>query len=235
MKHRHFFYYCRCTKGISLLDLAIALIIIGVLSASIFAGKSMIQQASLQQTLTQIQSFCTAFDMFESTYQSFPGDYSYAQQMLHENASNGKGKGMLEGKGLTSQTSSLNAWQHLAYARLISFMPRDEEQPVFGGAAPSSSIGGGFTIESNPHGDMSGTWLILGQAHDGRGTGGLLTPKQVLFFVQKMTGNNILSPHSTVQARDGSDAKTNDCIKSDGQLNTSSKKSACTLYILLRN
>ena len=61
-------------KGFTLVELAIVLVIIGLLIGGILAAQSMIQTARLQAQIRQINEFDIAVSNFVTKYNSIPGD-----------------------------------------------------------------------------------------------------------------------------------------------------------------
>ncbi len=108
-------------KGFTLLELSIVLTIIGLVIGGISVGKDMIRNAELQSVITEIESYRTAVETFQSKYQSLPGDMPDAQNFWSNcidnggNTCNGDGDGIIENTG----SERVRFWQHLSLGELI--------------------------------------------------------------------------------------------------------------------
>ena len=178
--------------GFSLIELAIALVIIGlVIGGVLFKGGDLIESARLKNLLSQVNEIRLAVATFQDRYQSLPGDYDEASLQIKDGLTNGKNNGVIDGKGLAPDSEAFHFWSHLAAAHLISDPGQAAEQgvPGFGHGAPASKIGGGFTIQYEPE-SMPGHWIILGATNGQSSDGALLTPLQAMHLDQKADDGN---------------------------------------------
>lgn len=60
--------------GFTLIEIAIVLVIVGLLAGSILAGKNLIEAATIRQQMTQIEKINTAVLTFRGKYGGLPGD-----------------------------------------------------------------------------------------------------------------------------------------------------------------
>jgi prepilin-type N-terminal cleavage/methylation domain-containing protein len=120
-------------KGFTLVELAIALTVIGLLLAGVLKGEELIQTARVNQTIKQMQSYRSAVAQFFDTYTALPGDFSSATTRIANcNDSfcvNGDGnKALPPNAGQSDQsvtsfaagTENSSFWYQLAYAGLIN-------------------------------------------------------------------------------------------------------------------
>jgi prepilin-type N-terminal cleavage/methylation domain-containing protein len=65
-------------KGFTLVELAIVLVIIGLLVGGVLQGQELIKQAQIRNTVQQLISFDAAVNTFKAKYRQLPGDISRA-------------------------------------------------------------------------------------------------------------------------------------------------------------
>jgi prepilin-type N-terminal cleavage/methylation domain-containing protein len=110
------------SKGFTLIELSIVIIIIGLLIAGVTSGIALIKQASLNKIITDARNYTTAIDTFKLKYGGYyPGDFpnasSYWPNCDPTPANcNGNGDGFVE-FGLNGE--SFRAWQMLALSGII--------------------------------------------------------------------------------------------------------------------
>jgi len=218
--------------GFSLVELAVVLVIVGLLIGGILKGRDLIESARLKKIITQLNEYRVATSTFLDKYDALPGDFSKAKEMIDPQMLNGDGNGIISGHGLEDGSEALAFWAHLAASGLIGYpgKPDDANVGQFGKGAPTSPIGGGFTVENNPADDLKGMWFILGAQAGNTGQGALLTPAQAMSIDKKMDTGNPLS--GKLRAKDGTDLAGGSCVVND-DYNTSQDEPACVLYFQL--
>jgi len=219
--------------GFSLVELAIVLVIMGIMIAGVLKGQDLIESARLKRVIGQIQEYRMATATFMDRYNALPGDFSKASIFIDPRLTDGEGAGVLSGEGLNPQSPAFHYWSHLAMAGLISPPGKLEEldTPQFGLGAPPTSMGGGITVEENPEVSLHGLWFVVGNPHEHSGKGALFTPQQTLRILSKVDTAEPLT--GSVQARDGVDVGTHHCINSHQGLDLSHENVTCVLYFKL--
>ena len=216
--------------GFSLVEVAIGLLVVGLLAGTVLKGYQLISQARLKNVVSQISSYRLALSTFREKKEAYPGDWSRATNVFGAQTRNGNGNGNVDGLGLNAMGEAVLFWQHLALENLISDPGKPSHRNAhFGAGVPSSPLGGGFTVETNPKG-LSGLWLILGTAHGSSGKGPLLTPEQAAYIDKKLDNGKPLSGH--VQSREGEGIASGRCIRR-GEYNLREKNPVCTLFVHL--
>jgi prepilin-type N-terminal cleavage/methylation domain-containing protein len=66
--------HMRAQAGFTLVELAIVMIIIGLLIAGVLKGQALIQNAQVTSTVAQVKSIEAAISTFSDTYAAIPGD-----------------------------------------------------------------------------------------------------------------------------------------------------------------
>lgn len=211
--------YIKNNEGFSLVEVAIALVLIGLIIGGVLKGHELIVSAKINATVQDLEGYRVAIHLFQERYGALPGDFSSASHYIRRDLRNGNGNGVLEGDGLDPGTEAGNFWIHLAAANLIQDVGR---------GVPSEKIGGVVTAQNNPTPDRLGLWLILGKAHGRRGQGALLTPFQARTICQKMDSEHPLS--GSVQAGDGDDVPAGSCVRNEG-FNGDNNQPSCVVYV----
>lgn len=125
-------------RGITLVELAIAITIIGLLASGIIIGRDMIRNAELQKIASNFTQFRDAALLFKDKYKYLPGDFPDAVDIwgtgtCNDTASdtkveatcNGNGNGFITGTDSTNiyhindYLEAIHVWQHLSNAKLI--------------------------------------------------------------------------------------------------------------------
>jgi|SRR5690606_7738349 len=114
-------------KGFTLVELAIALMVIGLLIGGVLKGQELIDNAKIIRTAKDIHDYDTAFMMFRSIYNHLPGDLPKASIRLPNcNTSpcnysfNGIGQGRITDLPYSIIEVERNVWIHMNRAGLIS-------------------------------------------------------------------------------------------------------------------
>ena len=127
-------------KGFTLVELAIVMVIIGLLVGAVLKGQAMIDDAKQKRIMSDIQGLSAAVYTYYDRYSAMPGDDTSTHGWAGVAA--GNGSGYIDGVSATPTLETQEAWQALRYAGLIS------GDPAATGAAslPSHSYGGKIGI-----------------------------------------------------------------------------------------
>lgn len=227
MKYRHYKNRYPSKKlGFSLIEMAIVLMVLGLLTGLTLKGYTLLENAKLRSLEHQINQYRGAYFQFMEKYNALPGDFRMASLVIDPSLPNGDGDGEISGEGLDAYSDAGKFWLHLAASGLIGDVGTPEGDTLgFSRGAPAGAFQGGITVETNPDG-LKGRWFIMGRLNGKRATGGMLTPQQALQIMQK---NDSVNPyHGRIRARDG-DHYANECVR-DGALYLKGEKPACVLY-----
>ena len=142
-------------KGFTLVEIAIVLVIIGLLLGGILKGQEMITQAKIKNVINDFNGITAAMTSYQDRYRAIPGDDLGANtrwSTLTPAPNNGDGNGIVGTAGVAYQTPAPNPpvaenhlfWQHLRIAGFIS----GPTTGVGSGSAPPNATGGIIGVET---------------------------------------------------------------------------------------
>lgn len=103
-------------RGFTLVEIAIVLVIAGLLLGGVLKGQELITSAKVRNMADQITSIGAAYHGFLDRYRQVPGDWpaTPAAQAIPGVSSGGNGNGRLDAVGGSEWTEPLAAWEQLA-------------------------------------------------------------------------------------------------------------------------
>jgi prepilin-type N-terminal cleavage/methylation domain-containing protein len=161
-------------NGFTLVELAIVLMIIGLLIGGILKGQELIQNARIISVASQLNGYKAAVITFQDSYGAIPGDITNAQTRLANctsgnNCSNGDGNGMVGASShpwsdITNVIGSENTqfWKHLALANLIGGIDSSASAVAWGSSHPTNSLTRGFFARYSLPTGLAPSYTILG-------------------------------------------------------------------------
>lgn len=107
-------------RGFTLVEIAIVLVIIGLLLGGVLKGQEMITSAKVRNLADQGSAIKAAFFAFQDRYRALPGDYSAASNNINgvsggANGGNGSGNGLV-----TTNPERGLFWLHLSAAGFLT-------------------------------------------------------------------------------------------------------------------
>ncbi|HSS46365.1 MAG TPA: prepilin-type N-terminal cleavage/methylation domain-containing protein [Burkholderiales bacterium] len=109
-------------SGFTLIEIAIVLVIIGLLLGGVLKGQELITSARVRNLISQQNGIKAAFFGFQDRFRAFPGDYAQATVNISGVSTSVCGGGNGNGNGRIEFTNSENilAWEHLSKAGFIN-------------------------------------------------------------------------------------------------------------------
>jgi prepilin-type N-terminal cleavage/methylation domain-containing protein len=142
-------------QGFTLIEIAIVLIIIGLLLGGVLKGQEMITQGKIRSIAKELDSISVAILGYRDRYKALPGDDSTADKRWSgATAGNGDGRINAAFNSTTSSDDSRLLWSHL---RRAGFISGDATSTV----QPQNSAGGILGVQSDLQ-TATGTALIPG-------------------------------------------------------------------------
>lgn len=122
-------------QGFTLIEIAIVLVIIGLLLGGVLKGQELINSAKVRSLNNRVDGIAAAWFGFQDRYRALPGDYADAQNNIPAGTVaivNGDGDGQIEGGATASQV-----WVQLAAAGFISGSYEGNDVPLNNYACPT--------------------------------------------------------------------------------------------------
>jgi prepilin-type N-terminal cleavage/methylation domain-containing protein len=143
--------HMRAQAGFTLVELAIVMIIIGLLIAGVLKGQALIGNAKVTSQVAQIKSIDAATSTFKDMYAALPGDIANVAARLPNCAGgcavNGNGDGSIGPVTFNAAPAleQLTYFWHLSAADLVTGI-NPALGLVWGGQFPSAKVNGGLHV-----------------------------------------------------------------------------------------
>ncbi len=151
----------RSEKGFTLVELAVVMIIIGLLIGGVLKGQELIKSAKVTSTISQVKGIDAATSTFQDIYAGLPGDVASPGTRLPgctaapcvpaAVVSNGRviaTDAAIPFINGSRDTESAAFFVQLAAADLISGVTPDASVNAFGGNYPAAPVGGGWVAST---------------------------------------------------------------------------------------
>lgn len=154
--------FTKSHRAFSLVELSIALLIIGLIIGSVLKGSYLIESAKIQSVVRQFHEIRNNLDQYMHRFGVWPG--------LEATNDNEESK-----TGYWNNEDNNLAWTKLGKSEIISY-----------DISPKSKLGGKFYLESFQHNGLTVHCITLCEKFKGRG---ILTEQQVQSIKHGLTGN----------------------------------------------
>ena len=112
--------HIRRTQGFTLIELAIVIVVIGLIAGGVLVGQDLIKGAELRSIISEKERLIIAINTYKLKYNALPGDHNNAETIFGAaNTNNGTGNRIIEHPDPTNLNDSWLIWQHLSLAGLI--------------------------------------------------------------------------------------------------------------------
>ena len=152
------------TKAFTLVELAIVLVVIGLVVGGVMAGQSMLRASDLQSIISDVARYKSITSSFKEKYGSFPGDMNNATSTweaapacpaagTNQQTCNGNGDGQIYNwSNAATSYEMFRFWQHLVLSGMLegdftgAAGSGGALEAVPGVNVPTSRLGGGYTM-----------------------------------------------------------------------------------------
>ena len=158
-------------NGFTLIEIAIVLVIIGLLLGGVMKGQELINSAKVKNLATDFRNIPVYIYGYQDKFKALPGDDLTAIAHVDPtgvNATvNGNGNGIIDGNYNATSGESFNFWQHVRLAGLAPG-PTNTAAPDY---IPKNAVGGiiGITnAAASPITGLKGSYIICSNAISGK-------------------------------------------------------------------
>ncbi|MCW9012521.1 MAG: prepilin-type N-terminal cleavage/methylation domain-containing protein [Gammaproteobacteria bacterium] len=150
--------------GFTLIEIAIVLVIIGLLLGGVLKGQEMINNSKIKRAVNDFNGVSAAVYSYLDRYGALPGDEPTASTNPRWTVPGGNGNGVITGTcGATNGVETARLWVHLRNSGLVAGATTDN---AAGRQAPNNAFGGITCVKNGGFG-LTGT-VICQRGIDGK-------------------------------------------------------------------
>ena len=190
-------------KAFTLVELAIVLVIVGLITGGVIGGNNLIRAAKVQSQIKQLQSYTTAFHAFKLEYDAIPGDFDEAWSYWGTNCAptqgecNGNGNKSISGYTTNPYTEAEMFWVHLSLAGLMDSGGYSGQSELSNSWPESKlNVGSKVRVVNSAHSDCAvvayasgyniGQFFALTTYNSGASEGAAFSPRDVKKIDEKI-------------------------------------------------
>jgi prepilin-type N-terminal cleavage/methylation domain-containing protein len=139
-------------QGFTLVEIAIVLVIIGLLLGGILKGQEMIVQARIKNVINDFNGITAAYASYQDRYRAIPGDdagavarWGLGAPAVSPTAGNGNVEGVYNDVTAGAEPESRLFWWHL---RQAGFIPGPTTPPAQAASQPTNAVSGMIGVET---------------------------------------------------------------------------------------
>lgn len=164
-------------KGFSLIEVAIAIVVVGLVVSMTLKGRELIHTAKLNSVIEQVNTFRMTAQLFIDKYNALPGDLANAKYMIGSSLENGRGDGRF-----VNVDDGKRFWEHLVASGLLSI--------ELAHGFPVSRIGGYYFISDQVDG-LDGIWIVLSSGTANNSTFSGIISQEDAYMIDKKCDNGV--------------------------------------------
>lgn len=150
-------------SGFTLVELAIVLVIIGLILGAVLKGQELIKNAKYKKFINDLRGITAAVYTYYDRYRAYPGDDPAAAARwgaTYSNILSGNANGLINGSPTSTNNNdeSVQAWRHLMAAGII---PGDPNNDNANALRPSSPYGGHYGLSSRNFGSATANYIFV--------------------------------------------------------------------------
>lgn len=147
-------------SGFTLIELAIGLVIIGLMLVGVLKGQELINSAKVKNMATDFKNVQVQVYSYQDKFRALPGDDKAASSNVGVDAgTNGNGDGVIGGTWDATSGESFNFWLHVRKAGLATGSTVTADAKYI----PTNTEGGNIGVQSNPDktiANLSGSFAV---------------------------------------------------------------------------
>ena len=157
-------------SGFTLVEIAIVLVIIGLLLGGILKGQELINSAKVKNLANDFRTIPTYIYAYQDKFKSLPGDDKQADTHLTGAAAadRGDGNGIIDGPWNATTGESFMFWRHVRLANLAAGPTTTTDADYIPKNAVTGPLGVTSAITSQTVAGLSGTYIVCSGGVPGR-------------------------------------------------------------------
>ncbi len=162
MRQNKFYLSSESSHGFTIVEIAIVMIVVGLLSVLILKGSEIIENSRVTSTISEMENVFSAVNTFQDNYGVYPGDMANANFRIPNcnagTCNNGNGNGLIDVAIGAENTITSEGAYLFGQLRAVELLTNYDgaNTPRFGNAFPSAPIGGGYIVGDTGIGAATG-------------------------------------------------------------------------------